>query len=83
MIIALERYEAVVDRDGRLTLRATTFFEELTREINLNTPIQGTGSPETVITAEIGQRYMDTAGAAGSVLYIKQSGSAATGWKLV
>lgn len=83
MIIALERFEQVIDESGRLTLRASEFFEELTRITNLNAPLQGTGSPEGVLTAEIGQRYMDTAGAAGSVLYIKQSGSGDTGWKLV
>ncbi len=83
MIIALERNSQVIDKDGYLTLRAASFFEELTREVNLNTPLEGVGSPEGVLVAEKGQRYMDTTGAAGSVLYIKQSGVGKTGWKLV
>jgi len=83
MIVPFERYSQFTDENGKLTLRAASFLEELATEINLNTPVQGSGSPEGVITAEIGQRYMDTAGTAGSVLYIKQSGSGDTGWILV
>ena len=83
MIIPLERYSSVIGEDGKLTLRAASFFEEITRQINLNTPIEGTGSPESVITASIGQRYLDTAGASENVLYIKQSGTGNTGWILV
>jgi len=51
--------------------------------VALNTPITGAGSPEGVVTANITQRYMDTSGVAGSILYIKQSGSGNTGWILV
>jgi len=50
---------------------------------SLNAPITGAGSPEGVVTANITQRYMDTLGVAGSILYIKQSGSGNTGWILV
>ena len=82
MIIALSRAEQILNSEGTLTLRAAVFFEDLTRVVNLNTPIQGTGSPEGVLTAEISQMYMDTAGASESVLYIKQSGSGNTGWLL-
>jgi len=82
MIIPLERVTEILDEDNHLTLRAAVFFEELVIEINLNTPIQGTGSPEGVIVADIGQRYMNTTGASGSVLYIKQTGSGNTGWVL-
>ncbi len=83
MITAIERFTDIVNKQGQLTLRGAEYLEELTRIVNLNTPLTGTGSPEGVITAEISQRYMDTAGAAGSVLYIKQSGAGSTGWKLV
>ena len=83
MITSIERFSQILNEDGTLTVRAATFFEELTRETNLNTPIQGTGSPETVIDADIGQRYLDTAGLAENVLYIKQSGTGNTGWILV
>lgn len=40
-------------------------------------PIQGTGSPEGVITAPVGTEYVDTA---AGVKYIKTSGSGNTGW---
>jgi hypothetical protein len=43
----------------------------------------GSGSPEGVLTAEPTVMYMDTAGGAGTILYIKQTGSGNTGWILV
>lgn len=41
---------------------------------------KGTGSPEGVITANVGSMYSRTDGAAGSVLYVKRSGTGNTGW---
>lgn len=41
----------------------------------------GTGSPETNVTAGIGTLYLRTDGGSNTVLYVKESGSAATGWK--
>jgi hypothetical protein len=83
MIVEIKRNERLLNEDGSLTLRAAIFFEELTREVNLNTPLEGVGTPEGVLKANPRQRYMDTTAAAGSVLYIKQSGTGNTGWKLV
>lgn len=40
----------------------------------------GTGSPETVVTAVVGSQYIRRDGAAGTSLYVKETGSAATGW---
>lgn len=40
----------------------------------------GAGSPETVVTAPPGSVYLNTSGGAGTTLYIKESGTAATGW---
>lgn len=40
----------------------------------------GTGSPETVVTAPVGTAYLREDGGAGTTLYIKESGSGATGW---
>jgi hypothetical protein len=40
----------------------------------------GTGSPETVVTAPVGSVYMRTDGVAGTILYLKETGAAATGW---
>lgn len=43
----------------------------------------GTGSPEGVITAPVGSLYRRTDGGASTTLYIKESGTAATGWRAV
>lgn len=40
----------------------------------------GSGSPEGVVTADTGSLYCNTAGGAGTTLYVKQSGSGNTGW---
>jgi hypothetical protein len=41
---------------------------------------QGTGSPETVVAAVVGSLYLRLDGAAATTLYVKESGSAKTGW---
>jgi len=40
----------------------------------------GSGSPEGVLTALIGSLYLRTDGGAGTTLYIKESGTDASGW---
>lgn len=40
----------------------------------------GSGSPEGVVTAPVGSLYSRTDGAAGTSLYVKESGSGNTGW---
>ena len=40
----------------------------------------GSGSPESVVTAPVGSMYTDTAGGAGTTLYVKESGTGSTGW---
>ena len=40
----------------------------------------GTGSPEGVLTANIGSLYSRTDGGAGTSLYVKESGTGNTGW---
>ena len=49
--------------------------------------LTGTGSPEGVIEAKAATLYMNTAGTAGSILYIKRdddiSGDRSQGWILV
>lgn len=40
----------------------------------------GTGTPEGVVTANVGSLYLRTDGGAGTTLYVKQSGTGNTGW---
>ena len=40
----------------------------------------GAGSPETIVTANIGSLYLRTDGGAATTLYVKESGTGATGW---
>jgi hypothetical protein len=42
--------------------------------------IEGTGSPEGVVTAPIGKLYVDKTGSTSTTLYVKESGSGNTGW---
>tara|TARA_R110002096_G_scaffold322008_5_gene516138 strand:- start:1213 stop:1473 length:261 start_codon:yes stop_codon:yes gene_type:complete len=55
----------------------------ITDEVNKRSLIVGTGSPEGVVTAEIGQEYMDDAGTASAIKYIKKTGTSNTGWILI
>lgn len=43
-------------------------------------PLTGTGSPQSVVSASVGARYIDTAATNGAVLWLKTSGSGNTGW---
>jgi hypothetical protein len=58
-------------------------FQEINyvdRSTNLLITWNGSGTPEGVITAAVGSLYMNTAGGAGTVLYVKQTGAGNTGW---
>ena len=59
------------------------FTEDLQRQINLNTPIIGTGSPEGVLTADKGQIYHDDTYTPGAFVYYKTTETGNTGWVLV
>jgi len=70
----------------RNTENLEDWLQRLTDEINNSmgkAEFEGSGSPEGVITAEPRSFYVDTAGGAGTVLYVKQSGTGNTGWILV
>lgn len=47
------------------------------------TETAGTGSPESVVTANIGSVFHRTNGSTGTTLYIKESGTGNTGWVAV
>ena len=83
MIIALERFQPVLEDNGTPTTRTAEWFEEITRQVNANTIRSGTGSPEGVLIADPKTLYMDKNGTAGAILYIKRTGTGNTGWILV
>jgi len=73
----------VVESDGSLTLQSRTFFQTVTQQAL----IIGSGSPEGVVTAEIGATYQDSSGAAGNIRYAKRDdnigGDKSKGWILI
>ena len=76
--------QQIADENGNMTQEMLLW---MTRVQNFQV-ITGSGSPEGVIEAEIGRFYMDTAGTAGAILYIKRDGSdgagdRSNGWILV
>ena len=56
---------------------ATNYIDRAT---NLLFYWSGNGTPEASVTARVGSLYMNTAGGAGTVLYVKQTGTGNTGW---
>ncbi len=74
----------IIEEDGSLTSQSRLFFGAIFRQAL----IVGTGSPEGVVEASIGASYMNDAGTAGSILYIKRdaddgAGDKSIGWILV
>ena len=49
-------------------------------QIDNQIPLTGSGTPEGAVTANVGRLYTDTAGGAGTTLYVKESGAGNTGW---
>ena len=48
--------------------------------VNGITIFTGNGSPEGVITANVGSMYLRLNGGSSSTLYVKESGTSSTGW---
>lgn len=75
--------QAIVDSEGRMQPAFRTFTVKVAK---LGIFI-GTGSPENVVAAEQGQEYMDDAGVAGAIKYVKRDadigGDTTKGWVLV
>ena len=72
-----------LDDEGRLTQSNRSWANAVSR-LAIET---GTGSPEGVVEALPEKLYMDNAGTAGAILYIKRdpdiAGDKTTGWILV
>ena len=74
---------SIVDESGRQTQE----FNDWINGVNRSLIIVGSGSPEGVVTATIAQEYMDSAGTAGAIKYIKRdadiAGDLSKGWILI
>ena len=75
--------QSIVDKLGLMSGRFRTWTQQLTRAV----PLRGTGSPEGVFEAFEDQFYVDDAGVAGAILYVKRvagiGGDRSLGWILV
>lgn len=73
----------IVDEDGKQTQE----YNDWVGAVNRSLILVGTGSPEGAVKATVGQEYMDDAGTAGAILYIKRdadiAGDRSSGWILV
>jgi hypothetical protein len=52
----------------------------LSLQRSVNSYLSGNGSPEGVVTAGVGTIYSRLDGGASTTLYVKESGTGATGW---
>ena len=86
-VTQLQKQAAILNTDLSMTDQTRLFFTTLLQAINEQTVITGSGSPEGVVEAIVSQQYMDTAGTAGAILYIKRdadiAGDKKQGWILV
>ena len=82
-IIAPAELIAMVTEQGLMTTEVSDFFT-IVADLAI---ASGSGSPETVLSARQEKLYMDTAGTAGNILYIKKltdiGGDTTQGWILV
>ena len=73
----------IIDSEGRPTEAFGYWLTLITR----TDIIVSSGSPEGVVTATVGQEYMDSSGTAGSIKYIKRdadiAGDRSMGWILI
>jgi len=83
LINQLIRSLPILDDDNEMNQRFYSWTQAIT---NLQI-LTGSGSPETVVVATETTLYMNTAGTAGNILYIKKlsdiAGDRSQGWILV
>ena len=83
MTAPLNRAQRITE-DGIMTVRFQQWQNEVSDQV---TVFRGSGSPEGVVEAGIDRLYIDTAGGAGAVLYVKRDADSAgdrkSGWILV
>ena len=82
-IVPLDEGQPISDKNGNMSQR-TQVWNELVSRLAI---LEGSGSPEGVVEAQVTRQYMDTAGTAGNILYIKRdsdiAGDRTMGWILV
>lgn len=79
------RSKILCSADGNILLQnnAGNDFSSLTFQTGASTIIgiyNGTGSPETIVTARVGSLFLRRDGGANTTLYVKESGTGNTGW---
>lgn len=92
MLSSYNRCFQVIDKDGTIYVQfgthndpntsLGTFFKNPVHfgAYNGSQILSGSGSPEGAKTAAIGSIYLRTDGAAGTSMYVKESGTGNTGW---
>jgi len=70
--------KVVTDSKGRVVSGADLLSSDM--PVPLNRIYTGNGSPNGVVTASPGSLYLNTAGGAGTTLWVKESGNGSVGW---
>lgn len=83
LIVPPDRSRAITKDDGTMH----KVFADFTLTVSKLGVFIGTGSPEGVVEADQTQTYMDDAGSAGNIMYVKKdaaiAGDRSLGWILV
>jgi hypothetical protein len=78
---SLIRFREGTSSLGTLSANGLTLFTtKLSLDSGLTGITVGTGSPETVVNANVGSLFLRKDGGAGTTLYVKESGTGSTGW---
>lgn len=59
---------------------AANDLQDQVTALTAQVPLEGTGSPEGVVTAPVGTMYLRTDGGTNTTLYVKETGAGNTGW---
>lgn len=74
--------DILIEESGGASIRFHTWMQDITTALNNHPPLTGSGTPEGSVTASVGRWYVDTAAAAGTGIYFKETGDGDTGWIL-
>jgi hypothetical protein len=83
MIVTPPSNVSIVDEEGFMR----ELFRDFTFKVSRLSLMSGSGSPEGVVEAEQLRMYMDTAGTASAIMYVKRDadigGDKTQGWILI